>query len=106
MKKVFIILTSLFLLSSCSNDPGVTRQELTGNEINLPEELKGLKVYNVAIENGNKIKVAFMEGYKSSSTSYRNGKFDETTILLESTGRVIKVKEIISETDSIIVVKK
>ena len=36
----------------------------------------------------------------------RNGKFDETTILLESTGRVIKVKEIISETDSIIVVKK
>jgi hypothetical protein len=105
MKKAFIILTSLFLLSSCE-DPGVTRQELTGNEVNLPEELKGLKVYNVAVENGNQIKVAFMEGFKSSSTSYRNGKIDETTILLESTGRVIKVKEIISETDSIIVIKK
>ena len=105
MKKSFIILTSLFLLSSCE-DPGVVRQELTENEVNLPEELKGLKVYSVAIKNGNKIKVAFMEGYKSSSTSYRNGKFDETTILLESTGRVIKVKEIISETDSIIVIKK
>ena len=105
MKKSFIILTSLFLLSSCE-DPGVTRQELTGNEINLPEELKGLKVYNVAVENGNHIKVAFMEGFKSSSTSYRNGKIDATTIILENSGRVIKVKEIISETDSIIVVKK
>ena len=105
MKKTFIILTSLLILSSC-DDPGTVRQELTGFESNLPEELKGLKVYNVAIGNGNKIKVAFMEGYKSRSLTHRSGKIDETTIVLESSGRVIKVKEIISETDSIMVIKK
>ena len=105
MKKIFIILTSLLILSSC-DDPGTVRKELTGFESNLPEELKGLKVYNVAIENGNHIKVAFMEGFNSKSLIYRSGKIDETTIILESSGRVIRVKEIISENDSIMVIKK
>ncbi len=81
-------------------------EDVNGFESNLPEELKGLKVYDVATKNGNHIKVAFMEDFNSRSLTLRNGKIDETTIVLESSGRVIKVKEIISETDSIMVIKK
>jgi len=104
MKRLLIIAIVL-ILSSCT-PKGVAIQRTNGNEKTLPDELKGLKVYDVSIGEGDYIKVALMNG-KSNSTRYMVGKIHETTIIINSgEKRLINAKEIISETDSILVIKK
>ena len=90
---------------SCSQ-PGTTEYRLTGNESNLPEELKGLRVYRVATGYGKFINVAVLNN-NANSTTYKVGKHSQSTVIVNpQTSRTIEVKEIISETDSIIVCKK
>lgn len=106
MKRILLTGLTLLVLSSC--DPaGVTRQTTTGSERGLPEELKGLKVYLVSTGEGDYVKVALLNG-KLNSTTYQVGKHSETTILIgcDDQKRVINAKEIISETDSILVIRK
>ncbi len=108
MKKISIILIIIFVMfSSCSQpQPGTTEYRLTGNESNLPEELKGLRVYRVATGYGNFINVAVLNN-NVNSTTYKVGKHSQSTVIVNpQTSRTIEVKEIISETDSIIVCKK
>ena len=94
------------VLMSC-DDSGVTRKTLSGNEEQLPAELKGLKVYNVSTGGGNWVRVAVLNG-EVNSTTYQVGKIQETTIIIgdKAKPRVIQAKEILSETDSIIVIRK
>lgn len=102
-----IILALCSLFSSCE-DKGTTRMSLNGTEQNLPDELKGLKVYTVSTSNqGGYIRVAVLNNQINSIT-YPVGKFQATTIIVGSgkEQRLINAKEIISETDSIIVIKK
>jgi hypothetical protein len=76
MKKI-LISVSLFLvtLTSCL-EKGETKTLLNGNEPNLPEELKGLKVYRVGLSDGNSIKIAILNN-KIVSNQYINGKHSD-----------------------------
>jgi hypothetical protein len=107
MKNTFIILValSLSLLISCE-DRGVTSERLSGNENELPEELKGLKIYNVSLGNGSYVKVAVMNN-QPVATTYPEGKHTESVVMIhKNQNRVIDVESIISENDSILVIKK
>jgi tellurite resistance-related uncharacterized protein len=106
MKKLLLI-ACLFIAFSCA-DPGVTTKNLTGDEAQLPEELKGLKVYSVSCGEGEYVKVAILNGQINSAT-YSEGKTTETTIIVDKGSykeRTIYVKEVLSETDDIIVIRK
>ena len=108
MKKTLVILMglSLSLLISCE-DKGITRESLVGNETQLPPELKGLKIYSVSVGGGSYVKVAILNN-KPISTTYQVGKHSESTIIVDKTGeeKTIHVESIISENDSIMVIKK
>ena len=105
MKKILSILILLFLLTSCE-DKGVTRQTLTGDETNLPQELKGLKVYRVSCGDNEYVKVGILNN-QVVSTTYQSGKHQQSVILVnKGTPRTINVESVISENDSIIVIKK
>jgi hypothetical protein len=104
MKKVFAFLILIFLLSC--EDKGITRQKLVGDETNLPQELKGLKVYSVSCGDGVYVKVALLNK-EVISTTYKEGKTENSVIILnKGSERTINVESIISENDSIIVIKK
>jgi len=105
MKKILTFLILLLTLTSCE-DKGVTRQTLTGDETNLPAELKGLKVYRVSCGEGEYVRVAVLNN-QAVSTTYQDGKIQQSVILVnKETPRTINVESIISENDSIIVIKK
>lgn len=105
MKKILTILILLLTLTSCE-DKGVTRQRLMGNESNLPEEIKGLKVYSVSCGNGEWVKVGVLNN-QAISTTYKSGKSTQSVILVnKEVVKTINVESIISENDSIIVIKK
>jgi len=105
MKKILTLLILLLTLTSCE-DKGITRQTLTGDESNLPQELKGLKIYTVSTGEGNYVKVAILNN-QAISTTYQSGKHQQSVILVnKETERTINVETIISENDSILVIKK
>ena len=105
MKKILLALILLLTLTSCE-DKGLTRQTLTGDESNLPAELKGLKVYRVSCGEGDYVKVAVLNN-QAISTTYKSGKHQQSVILVnKETERTINVESIISENDSILVIKK
>jgi hypothetical protein len=102
MKLISIVIVSLLFLFGCK-DKGVSEVELSGFENNLPAELKGLRVYNVSTGNGGYIKVAILNNSPVVT------KIDShITIIMGKNvkDRIIYAKQIISETDSIIVIKK
>lgn len=109
--KALGILSLSLVLISC--DPaGTTTKILDGDTLTtLPEGLKGLKVYKVAIDgDGSAIYVATLGG-NTTSTQYSSGKASYSVILFdESFGSITKkeipVKKIIMENDSIIVAEK
>ena len=108
MKKTLVTLMglSLALLIGCE-DKGVSRESLIGNEIQLPPELKGLKIYDVSIGSGNYVKVAIMDN-KAISTTYAVGKHQQSMIIIDKNNQERKIgfESIISENDSIMVIKK
>ena len=103
MKKLLLLLSLLVI--SCQ-DAGVTSQRLTGSEQTLPDELKGLKVYNVSIGDGDYVKVAVLNN-GINSTTYQSGKTRKSIITVYSnTTQEFQKEDIISENDSIIVLRK
>ena len=105
MKKILTILVLLCLLTSCE-DKGVTKQWLSGDESTLPQELKGLKVYRVSCGEGEYVRVGILNN-QVISTTYPDGKVKESIILVnKEVARTINVESIISENDSIVVIKK
>jgi hypothetical protein len=105
MKKILTALILLLTLTSCE-DKGVTKQWLSGDESTLPTELKGLKVYRVSCGEGEYVRVGILNN-QVISTTYPSGKIQESVILVnKETTRTINVESIISENDSILVIKK
>jgi hypothetical protein len=105
--KVLILTAILFAISGCGPD-GTTYYDLNGSENALPDELKGLKVYSVKVGALDYVKVAILNGEVNSAT-YSEGKTTETTIIVNGgkrNERIIYASQIISENDSIIVLKK
>lgn len=114
MKRILTTLFCIALLTISCQDKGVTHQTLTGEERTLPPELKGLKVYTVSTGKGSYIKVAVLNN-QAVSTTYKSGKHQQSVVLVDKkledgigliTQRTVSVESIISENDSIIVVKK
>lgn len=105
MKKLLLFVLLLAFVS-CDN-AGVTQQRTNGNEVGLPAELKGLKVYNVSIGNGDYVKVAVLNN-SVNSTTYKSGKTHNYNITVygNNTTQEFKQENIISENDSIIVLRK
>lgn len=108
MKKLILFSVLLMFIAVSCEDPGVSSQKLTGTEENLPAALKGLKVYTVSLGEGDYVKVA-MFGDNINSATYSEGKTTETTIIINPENynmRTIHAKEIVYETNEIIVVRK
>jgi hypothetical protein len=109
MKKILTILFCIALLTISCEDKGVTSQRLTGDEPTLPAELKGLKVYRVSCGDNEYVKVGILNN-QVVSTTYQSGKHSQSIILVNkensTSDRTINVESIISENDSIIVIKK
>jgi hypothetical protein len=106
MKKL-LLFAVLLLAFSCA-DPGVTTRELVGDEKELPEELKGLKIYSVSTGEGSYVKVAIFNN-EINSVTYSEGKTTETTIVInkgEYNEKTIYGREILAETKDIIVIRK
>jgi len=96
---VLAFYATLTVLLSCSSK-GETTQPLIGTEAGLPPELKGLKVYSVAISQGTSIYVAVLDG-KINSVSEKGEDEDKTTIMVN-----VAKSKIVYETDSVILLKK
>lgn len=106
MKKIIITFGILLTALTSCEDTGVTKEKLTGSEQNLPDELKGLKVYWVSTGGGNGVNVAILDD-QINSTTYNVGKTKQSTIILnKQTGNFIEVKEVLIENDSVIVCRK
>ena len=104
MKKIILTITTLLLISSCS-DPG-TSEILLDDHKNLPTELKGLRVYNVSTGRGSPINVAVLNSDLNSVT-YRVGKRNESVILInKQTNKMIEVSDVVMENDSLIICRK
>jgi hypothetical protein len=102
---VALLMMSMISLSSCT-ESGISTQKLNGNEQNLPDELKGLKVYWVSTGNGGGVNVAILNG-QVNSTTYNVGKVITSTIILnKQNGKLIEVSNILIENDSLIVCRK
>jgi hypothetical protein len=102
-------LTLLFLLASAfvsCQDAGTAEIRLDGtNNDLLPPELKGLKIYRVHYEGGS-LHVGVTPNGETISTEYRSGKTQKSAILVSTNvGKREIAGEIISESDSIIVIK-
>ena len=100
MKKLFLI--GLLFIISCSQ-PGTTYEKLSSNEEDLPVELKGLKIYLVKTYDSDFIYVAVLNNEINSLTS-KKGKQNQTVIMINN--KMINVRKILSENDSIIVALK
>ena len=103
--KITLLFFAVIFLTACK-EPGTTRWVLNGDEINLPVELKGLKVYFVSTGGGNGIYVALKENTTSTSLRYTEGKTSKNVIILENNKSNKSLKEVVFENDSIIVLKK
>lgn len=107
MKKNILSLFLLSLIFVSCYDPGTTEIRVHGNEVGLPEELKGLKIYSVS-DGYSKIKVAVFEG-RVVGTNYKSGKHRHNSVNVyeenEST-RSFSTEDIIIENDSIVVIRK
>lgn len=110
MKKLFLICTVLAVFLTGCSDPttGAKYESLVGKE--LPPELKGLKVYYVNAAGPEYTAAVYVAvlGDSVNSLTYREEKVDRHVIMVGSgkKERIIYAKEIISETDSVIVLHK
>lgn len=104
--KIVILIGLLVALTIACEEAGITRTKIQGTEGNLPPELKGLKIYDVSTGGGSYVKVGILNGEVNGLT-YPKGKLQESLIMVQNgKNRVIEIESIISENDSIIVVKK
>lgn len=103
--KLSIIALAVIGLTSC-REPGTTQIKLNGDEPNLPDELKGLKVYSVSDGNGSHVKVAILNN-QINSTTYKVGKHTQSLLLVnKQDNKVIEVSSVLMENDSLIICRK
>jgi hypothetical protein len=108
VKKIIFPLLALTLIATSCREAGTTDVRITGDEANLPTELKGLKIYSVATGYGSTIKVAVFENQVVGS-NYPSGKHRQNCInVYKQSGETVSypASSIIVENDSILVIKK
>lgn len=94
MKKL-VISCILFTVLFTSCEPSGKTNTYQINQELLPTELRGMKVYQVCLGDGNYIKIALLPGYETYSYTYPVGKTTNTLSFL------LKKDNIIFENDSI-----
>ncbi len=108
MKKIILPLLALTLIATSCREAGTTGVTISGTEEDLPEELKGLKIYSVATGYGGTIKVAVFENQVVGS-NYKVGKHRQNCVnIYKESGETVSypASSIIVENDSILVIKK
>lgn len=102
MKKISLLLALLALLlaAACSN-PRETSVENEELQSNLPQELKGLKVYTVYLKDGNYIKIAVLNN-NIVATDQQNGEVRNQNAIINQTD----LNKVIFENDSIMIIRK
>lgn len=104
--KFFVVMLLVSILFSSCQDGGNVEEQLTGNEQDLPKELKGLKVYRVSLKGEGFVKIAVLNN-NINSTAYQVNKSQENVIILnKNTGKLMQVSEVLLENDSIVVFRK
>ena len=106
--RTFLLILLIALITVSCIKRGESIQRLDGSETNLPDELKGLKVYVVGTGDGEAVKVAILNGQINSAT-YTSGKTTQTTIILNKdryNERTIEADKILFENDEMILIKK
>lgn len=98
-----LIIALLIFFNACT--PGETRIKLTGNERDLPSELKGLKVYQVDTGDGTAIYVAMLDD-QILSTSRHAGRQSQNLVNIRKQNYSYRSSDILLENDSIIVIRK
>lgn len=102
MQGILAVTLLSFGLVSC--DPaGTSKIRVTGNESELPTELKGLKIYSVSCGGGDHIKVAILNN-AAIGTSYREGKHTENVAIVNDSA--YSDEHVIFENDTIKIVRK
>lgn len=113
MKKLvfaLVIATISWSITSCTESKTDVTQMKVKDE-DLPNELRGIKFYRVYTENGASFVLATTPTQTAVTKYKANGIVDSRTVgILESDSlsnkqRLIEIKEIISENDSVIVCK-
>jgi hypothetical protein len=109
MKKVILSLILISAILTSCRDAGTTNLRMDGTEKALPEELKGLKIYDVSEGGLGSVKVAVLEG-RVVGTTYQEGKYTESVVNIyknkEKPTRSFLEENILIENDSIIVIRK
>jgi len=107
MKKILIMFMLLITFSCSDNNTPPTTKSFDFNSNDLPNEIKGLKIYTIWDEGRTGYtKVATLNG-RINSITYPIGKSQETVILIdESENKIFEVSKIILETDSLIICRK
>jgi hypothetical protein len=101
MQGILAVTLLSFGLVSC--DPaGTSKIRVTGNENELPPELKGLKIYSVSCGDGDYVKVAVLNNV-AVGTSYREGKHTQDVVIVSDS---MPREQIIFENDTIKIVRK
>ena len=109
MKKIVRILSILVIvisMFSCGKAGDIRKYYVDDSK--LPIELQGLKVYTVCYADEQWIRIAVLND-KINSISHdegTNNRTTVTTVVVSSSNRIINAREIISENDSIIVIRK
>lgn len=109
MKKLvfaLVIATVSWSITACTESKTDVTQMKVKDE-DLPNELRGIKFYRIYTENGASFVLATQQ---SSVTEYGSNGLSRATVAVvrvdtTSSTRVIEIKEIISENDSVIVCK-
>ena len=106
-KTILTIICMITIITSCSVP--ISDVKLKAKEQDLPDELKGIQIYNVETESGYDVKVAVLNNSVNSlNYPVNSGKyvFHKSVLIVNKDSTAIEVKEILFENDSIIVCRK
>lgn len=102
MRKILCMTVLLLGIISCT--PGDTKKIIDGTEAGLPPELRGLRIYTVNTGTLSNIKVGLIDSHLRG-IEYVANKKSEYIVIVCPDGRVIEAKEIITENDSVMVIR-
>ena len=109
---LIVCLIGIFsVVSSCNVDAGHSKPIMSnGDDTNLPEHLKGLKVDKVGL-GGVDIYVATLPDHNVVSTEYSSGKTHTSVIVIlgdsiTNDERIIKGRKILLENDTVVMILK
>jgi hypothetical protein len=94
MKTLLFCLVGLALVSGC-NTRGRASLEIEGNEPNLPAELRGIRVWNLDVGHGERVRISILNSSVSTTYYTKEGVITSTV-----------ERDVLWENDSLMLVRK